>query len=376
MKKFLLSTILPAIALMALNSNAATSLTNFGALTISWTTLQQNEPLTEITNKTSKAGKTASNTVYTYKASTSSSNFGNAALLGLLSASFPGQIATGDKLATDGENIYVVDKSGSNVVVPNLSTVLTWSYSNSIISGAATITTNTAETNPVFTIITNMTVTSTNGTNVTLVTNIVEMTNIVTMTNLVPLTTNIDTITTSNSTFSITNYTYSTNIVATATNYSAITNLVISGTNYTTNIDENVSGTTTNYTTNFTAIPTYTNMVIPITTNVVMVTNTIYTTNFTYVTNVVDTKLTDSGTATYTTSSYFTLKYFDTNTVTEFTFHGLAATAIDVNLAKNTASETFSVKSGVGTGLINGKVTLITGTMTGSAKGASSPPAE
>jgi hypothetical protein len=378
MKKFLLSTIVPAIALMALNANAA-SLANSGALTISWTISQQAESLTNTSVKTNAVGKKATNVVSDYKAATKSSSFNSASLLGLLSNSFPTKIVAGDKLATDGEYIYVADKTGSNLVLADLSPILTVAYSNSIVAGAAAITTNTAESTPVTNITTQTNITSALGTNVTTTTNIIAVTNIVTTaTNPVVSGTNIDIVltgtnyTTNTTLVYTTNYTYTTNvypettIVTTATNIVVSTNtdIVFTGTTYTTN-------TTVVYATNY----TYTNIVVP-ETNIVSTTNLVYTTNFVYTTNIVDTKLSASGNAAYTTTSYFTLTYKDTNTETEFTFNGLASTVNDVNLAKDTGSENFSVKNGSGTGTINGKTTVILGTITGSAKGAASPPAE
>jgi hypothetical protein len=371
MKKFLLSTILPAIALMALNSNAATSLTNFGPLTISWTILQQNEPLTNTLTKTNAAGKKATNTVYTYKASTSSSTFSSISLLNLISNSFTNvTFAKGDKLATDGENIYVVDSTGSNEVLTNLSEVLTVTYADSLTAGSADITTNKVETNTTY--VTNITSAITTNTNLinTNVYIIIDVTNI--MTNAMPetnmvLSTNIDIISSTNGTNApVTNYTYVTNFTYT-TNINPETNIYVIGTNITTytNIDTITTATMTNVTTKFTYVTN-----LSYSTNVVPVTNYIvYTTNITTYT----TTNTGSGTATWTTTSYFTLRYSDPANSNVFTYHGLASTAIDDNAAKNTATENFSVKSGVGSGIIHGKTTLISGTMTGSAKGKVSP---
>ena len=371
MKKFLLSFVLSAIALIAVNSNAATSLTNFGALTLSWTILQQNEPVTNTSIKVSADGKKATNTVYDYKATTSSASFGNVNLLNLISNTFTNTIKKGDQLATDGEYIYVVDSTGSNVVLTNLSSVLTVTYSDSVNSGAATITTNKAETNTTY--ITNVTYTITTNTNV-INTNyyvIIEVTNVVSMVSNtgVAYQTNIDTTTTTTYYYSTTNVLYTT-ITNYTTNFNNEVNTVITQTNIYafTNVDTVITAAGTNSTTNFTYYTNYTSssMVVPITNYVV------YTTNITTNTTV----STPSGTASYTITSYFTLSYDDPATTNQFSYHGLAATAIDVNLAKDTATENFSVKSGVGSGKIDGKITLISGTITGSAKGKSSPPPE
>jgi hypothetical protein len=373
MKKFLFSTILSAIALMALNSNAV-SLTNFGPLTISWTILEQNEPFTNTPTltKTNADGKKATNTVYTYKATTSSSNFSGTSLLGLIAESFTNiTLPRGAKLATDGEtNIYVVDSTGSNDLITNLSEVLTVTYADSLTAGSADITTNKVETNTTY--VTNITSAITTNTNLinTNVYIIIDVTNI--MTNAMPetnmvLSTNIDIISSTNGTNApVTNYTYVTNFTYT-TNINPETNIYVIGTNITTytNIDTITTATMTNVTTKFTYVTN-----LSYSTNVVPVTNYIvYTTNITTYT----TTNTGSGTATWTTTSYFTLRYSDPANSNVFTYHGLASTAIDDNAAKNTATENFSVKSGVGSGIIHGKTTLISGTMTGSAKGKVSP---
>jgi hypothetical protein len=116
MKNNFLSAIVPAIALMALNATA-TTLTNGGALTISWTVTQQQEANTLVSSTTNHTTK-ATNYVSTYKAKTATSTFANASLLKLLENSFNTTFAAGTRLATDqSESVYVVDKTGTNVVL-------------------------------------------------------------------------------------------------------------------------------------------------------------------------------------------------------------------------------------------------------------------
>ena len=138
MKKFLLSTIVSAIALMALNATARGSgLTDVGPLTISWKVAQQvlgygspgNPALS--TNHTSKA----TNYVTTYKFTTSTTAFNDASLIALLTNSFKTNFAKGSvQLGTDGENIYLVDKTGTNVVL-DISSVVSVSFVTDVFSG-------------------------------------------------------------------------------------------------------------------------------------------------------------------------------------------------------------------------------------------------
>jgi len=137
MKKFLLSIILPAIALAAFNTHAGT-LIGGGALTIACTVYQQGAE-TYSTNST----HTGKSTNYTASASegVTSASFKNADLLNLLAFSFGMTFAKTDTLAVDQfANVYVVDKTGSNVVlaVPNnvlslvfYPSVIKYSYQNS-----------------------------------------------------------------------------------------------------------------------------------------------------------------------------------------------------------------------------------------------------
>lgn len=180
MKKFLLSTVIPAIALMAFNANA-TSLTVSGALTLSWKVTQQGTYANSTsTNHTSKA----TNVVSKYSGKTTSMTFSDVDLLELLTNSFKTNFPAGAKLATDGDgNIQVVDKTGTNVLLTNITSVLNINSVNDMESYSSSYTTTVAELSKALT-------------------NIVSHTNVVTS-NSIPISTNI---------------TFTTNITTTSTN--------------------------------------------------------------------------------------------------------------------------------------------------------------
>ena len=132
-----------AISLMALNSNA-TTLSNVGPLTITWKVAQQGvmSPPTLSTNHTTKE----TNVVSKYKSTITTSIFTDADLLALLTNSFKTNLAKTDKLVTDGENVYVVDSKGSNVVL-DISSVVSVTFETSVYSGAETETVSYQKTN-------------------------------------------------------------------------------------------------------------------------------------------------------------------------------------------------------------------------------------
>jgi len=138
MKKFLFSMIVPAIALMAFNANAATP-PGTSPLTISWKVMQE-PPALEISTNTMTTIKSGTNAVgtnydYTSKSKITTWTFGNAELIALLSHSFSNSF-TGDTLAIGTNNeIYLVN--GTNYVMityPVLSVTIT----NTLASGAGT----------------------------------------------------------------------------------------------------------------------------------------------------------------------------------------------------------------------------------------------
>jgi hypothetical protein len=136
MKKFLLSSIVSGISLMALNPTAsAHGLSDVGPLTITWKVAQQvvgfDSPPVLSTNHTSKA----TNYVSTSKYTSSTTAFNDASLIDLLTNSFKTNFAKGSvQLVTDGDNVYLVDKTGTNVVL-DVSSVLTVTIEYSVYSG-------------------------------------------------------------------------------------------------------------------------------------------------------------------------------------------------------------------------------------------------
>ncbi len=121
---------------MALNTPASASgLTDVGPLTISWKVAQQvlgfNSPPVNTTNHTSKA----TNYVTTYKYTTSTTSFDTTSLIDLLTNSFKTNFAKGSvQLVFDGASIYLVDKTGTNIVL-NIASVLTVATGNGVYTG-------------------------------------------------------------------------------------------------------------------------------------------------------------------------------------------------------------------------------------------------
>jgi hypothetical protein len=144
MKKFVSSTIVPAIALMALAATAAPSTailvpsSSFGPLTVSWKVSQGPPYLEFVTNKATIIKKgtkvVGTNFTSTFKSTTTTSSFNNAALLALLSHSFGLSFTnSGDALAISaGNQIFVVN--GTNVVA-NVAAVVTVRFSEPVVSG-------------------------------------------------------------------------------------------------------------------------------------------------------------------------------------------------------------------------------------------------
>ncbi len=123
MKKLLLSTIVPAFVLTAFHAAATpvptpTVLSNSGLVTITWKVSRGSQEFSPATpfETTNKISSKQTNYVSNYKAKTTTSSFATADLLALLTNSFKTNFSKPVKLATDGfTNIYVVDKTGTNV---------------------------------------------------------------------------------------------------------------------------------------------------------------------------------------------------------------------------------------------------------------------
>jgi hypothetical protein len=148
MKKFLSSTTVQAIALMALIATAAPSTATalpspgVGPLTVSWK-VSQGPPYLEntATNTIIKKGTkiVGTNYITTFKSTVKTSSFDNAALLALLSHSFGTPFTNnGDALAISAENqVFVVN--GTNVVM-NVGAVVRVALSGTVDSGAGSYT--------------------------------------------------------------------------------------------------------------------------------------------------------------------------------------------------------------------------------------------
>ena len=134
MKKLLLSTILPAITLMALNATAAPP-PSTGPVTISWKVMQS--PPEEYTNVVTIIKKgtndVGTNSLSAFKSKIITTTFDNAEVLALLGHSLSNSF-TGDALAVGVDNIIYVVK-GTNIVT-NASIVLSVMTSNTVYSGA------------------------------------------------------------------------------------------------------------------------------------------------------------------------------------------------------------------------------------------------
>ena len=127
MKNVSLLALVSTLALAALNATA-TSLSFVGPVTIDWTVYQQGSSTTS-SNKTHTSKST--NVVFMYKGTFTSSSFANADLLKLLENSFNTTFPKLTRLATDGYALYVVDKTGSNIVL-DISSVVSVQFQNSV----------------------------------------------------------------------------------------------------------------------------------------------------------------------------------------------------------------------------------------------------
>ncbi len=139
MKKLIFMAMYSAAALLALNASAAT-LSSGGSLTFNWTVYTQeftNKLESTKTNYTGKTTNLSTNVVRTYTSAYKSSPFNNASFLDLLSNSFKTTFPPGSKLATDGSAVYVVDRTGTNIILAPPTNVLNITVSGYIESGAS-----------------------------------------------------------------------------------------------------------------------------------------------------------------------------------------------------------------------------------------------
>jgi hypothetical protein len=139
MKKLLFSAICTAIALTTFNATAA-SVSPAGPITVSWTVYQAGSNVTHsVTNHTA----TTTNILRTTTEKSKSFLFKNASLLALLENSFNTNFPAGSQLVYGdgpaGASIYLVDKTGSNIVF-DISPVVSVTSSNGVQSGASSST--------------------------------------------------------------------------------------------------------------------------------------------------------------------------------------------------------------------------------------------
>jgi hypothetical protein len=144
MKKFIFAAMFLASALLAQNASADT-LTFAGSLTLNWTVYTQEFSNKLESTKTNYNGKTtnlSTNVVRTYTSAYKSSPFNNASFLDLLSNSFRTTFPPGSKLATDGSGVYVVDRTGTNIILAAPTNILNITVSGYIASGASSTVSN------------------------------------------------------------------------------------------------------------------------------------------------------------------------------------------------------------------------------------------
>jgi hypothetical protein len=156
MKKCLFIAVFSAVVIMALKASA-TTLSNAGPLTISWKVSQGTNDLDFVTNKVSLIKKgtnvIGTNTLSTYKSKISTSTFKTTDLIALLADAYSyTNLVKTDKLVFDGGKVYLVDKTGTNILLTG-SPVLTLSPYDSIASGAEseTVTSKLVGTNTTYT---------------------------------------------------------------------------------------------------------------------------------------------------------------------------------------------------------------------------------
>jgi hypothetical protein len=138
MKKLIFAAMFSTSSLLTLHASAAT-LYLAGSLTLDWTVYKQeftNKLESTQTNYTGKTTNLSTNVVRTYRSSYRSSTFNNASFLDLLTNSFKTNFPTGSKLATDGSTVYVVDKTGTNILLAPTN-VLTITVTGFIETGAS-----------------------------------------------------------------------------------------------------------------------------------------------------------------------------------------------------------------------------------------------
>ena len=151
MKKFFFSAMFAALALIAVPRATATPISPIhGPLSVSWTIDQQKlnaapkYPEPGKTNITGTATSKTTNVLEVLTSSFTTTPFNNASFLALLANSLNTSFPAGTQLVTDGNTVYVADHTGSNAIV-DISTVLTVTGTNKVMSGLDTTTRTTTK---------------------------------------------------------------------------------------------------------------------------------------------------------------------------------------------------------------------------------------
>jgi len=143
-----------AIALTTFNATAA-SVSPAGPITISWTVYQAGSNVTHsVTNHTPANNPTSTNILRTTSEKSKSFLFKNASFIALLENSFNTTFPKGSQLVYGdgpaGASIYLVDKTGTNIVF-DISPVVSVTSSNGVQSGASSSTEKITSTKTTFT---------------------------------------------------------------------------------------------------------------------------------------------------------------------------------------------------------------------------------
>ena len=145
MNKLIFSASLAIVALLTRQATATPIPVVHGALTITWSIQQQDlasspqYPGLGKTNITGPATGKTTNVLQIYKSSYTTTTFKNADFISLVANSLKTNFPATSKLVTDGNNVYLVDSTGTNSIA-NVALVLTVASSNQVTSGMDTVT--------------------------------------------------------------------------------------------------------------------------------------------------------------------------------------------------------------------------------------------
>jgi len=126
-----------AIALSAaatINLAAAVSISPLGPVTVKFTVTGPSPSSGETLSVKTNTTAVSTNITTTFKLSTTNSTIDNGVLLDLLANSFNTNFPSGAQLASSGNSYYVVDSTGTNILL-NVSSVLNLDFSFTVSSG-------------------------------------------------------------------------------------------------------------------------------------------------------------------------------------------------------------------------------------------------